>query len=213
MVRQFFCLKDVQSILAIELPSTYEKQDFLYWYAHSLSNFTLKSVYAMLSKVPSQLNEQGSNKSNGFKTIWHLPIHPNWKVFIRNRKMVQNKLPTRANLLARCITLNPNCYQCSHILEDQHHIFKNCHQATMFWSHNPLLLPPTQYGPSSQTEWIITYILLFRSEDGLHSERLIKFIISLWSLSIPRNDHGLGDGQGIPMMSQQRFSHLFSFHL
>lgn len=83
----------------------------------------------------------------------------------------------------------------------------------MFWSHNPLLLPPTQHNPSSQTEWIMTHILLFRSEDGLPNECLIKFITSLWSIWLHKNDNVFRNGQGIPMTSQPRFSHFLSFHV
>lgn len=147
----------------------------------------------MLSQVPVQWNEQVGFPSNKiYKIIWHTPIHPSWKVFIL--KLVQNRLPTRVNLLTRGIDLDPNCYHYSDTLEDQNHIFKQRTYATMFWSQNVVLLPQTQYDLSSQTEWIITHIMLFRSEDGLHSERLIKFIISLWSLWVHRNNNIFKDG-------------------
>lgn len=158
----------------------------------------------MLSQVPVQWNEQVGCPSKIYKIIWHTSIHPSWKVFIL--KLVQNRLPTRVNLLTRGIDLDPNCYHYSDTLEDQNHIFKQRTYATMFWSQNVVLLPQTQYDLSSQTEWIITHIMLFRSKDGLHSERLIKFIISLWSLWVHRNNNIFKDGY----FSQQRFSHYFS---
>lgn len=55
------------------------------------------------------------------------------------------------------------------------------------WNQISILVQLITNNSQSQKDWVIKNIMLYKTEDGISSVRLIKFVIELWNLCIDRN--------------------------
>lgn len=98
-------------------------------------------------------------------------------------KLCHNSLATSANLHLRHINVTGKYRFCSHLNEDDLHIFIKCEFATLVW--NELGFNPDRY-LRKVTSWL--QLLYAISEDqNLHNFNLEKFLVCLWGLWKARN--------------------------
>ncbi|XP_021718564.1 uncharacterized protein LOC110686253 [Chenopodium quinoa] len=72
-------------------------------------------------------------------------------------------------------------------MEDSHHLFRYCSLAKAVWDSSSLTVCYDLPGLHSFQSWIQHFILLFYSKDGKRSNRITKFIATLWGIWTARN--------------------------
>ncbi|XP_021766152.1 uncharacterized protein LOC110730643 [Chenopodium quinoa] len=184
-VRQCFDWNSSRNILSMELPSNL-KDDFLYWKYHPSGRYSVKTGYYFLSRNQMMNDSPLSTKDERFaKLIWSLNIQPKWKIFLW--KLLYDGIAVKVNLVNRGIAVDATCDVCGLELEDSQHLFRFCSLAKYVWDNSPMTVCCDITGFQSLRSWIQHFILLFYSEDGRHSTRIIWFIENLWGLWTARN--------------------------
>ncbi|XP_021728391.1 uncharacterized protein LOC110695470 [Chenopodium quinoa] len=130
-----------------------------------------------------------------WKILWRVNIPPKWSLFLW--KLLLNGLAVKANLHHRGIPVQVGCDFYGEE-EDFQHLFRECVVAQYVWNNCSLIFNLNLAESTPLRQWIQTYILLFYSEDGIHSERITKFIVTLWCLWRTRNGRVFrgNDGDG-----------------
>lgn len=96
--------------------------DVVSWPLASSGRFSVKSLYARLTKGPTFARSRG---------VWQVRIPLKIKVFLW--QMFRNKLPTSVNIAKRQGPSSGLCVMCA-APEDANHVFFRCHLARFAWS-------------------------------------------------------------------------------
>lgn len=133
LIKQIFTPSDVDDILAIPLGLPEEK-DKIIWNVDSKGLFSMKSAYHMASNL--QQTKEASASGNGntkgpWQNIWKLNIIPKAKIGLW--KISKNLVPTKENLIAKGLDINPICDLCRKSREDINHVMWSCKQVKQIW--------------------------------------------------------------------------------
>ncbi|XP_021727191.1 uncharacterized protein LOC110694325 [Chenopodium quinoa] len=185
-VRESFEWDYAKSILSMELPQANE-DDFLHWKFHPSGKYTVKTGYYFLLKDLGMKSARFSEKDQHFiKLIWRLGIQPKWKLFLW--KIFHDNIVVKVNLARRGMAIDTECDHCRAGKEDGQHLFRLCSQVREVWENSLLNICHDFSESISVQKWIQHYILLFYSEDGKNSSRIVLFIATLWCLWKTRNE-------------------------
>lgn len=80
------------------------------------------------------------------------------------------------------------CDECGEPLESTEHVFRFCVLSKLVWQQGLLSIDSDSNKDVPITDWVSNYIQLFYSMDGIKSDRLIYFVITLWELWMARNN-------------------------
>ncbi|XP_021765924.1 uncharacterized protein LOC110730427 [Chenopodium quinoa] len=179
----------------MELPST-SKDDFIYWKFHPSERYTVKTRYSYLMKEEKSAQDViPSEKDQEFvKLIWRMNIQPKWKIFLW--KLYHDGIAVKENLARRGIQIDNICGYCGVAPKDSQHLFRFCILAKKTWGKSPLAICSDSAGFNLLRNWIQSFILLFNSEDGKHSNRIVLFIATLWGLWRTRNERSFNGTTG-----------------
>lgn len=165
----------------------------------------------MLLQVPKQCNGAGQQFQQCFKDYLVYSYSPKLKSFLM--KNGSKSFTYSTNLLAKGLSLDPNCYQC-HLTLKIKTIFSEivirllCVGVRIhFCSLQPDMIPHLRQSGSLHIS------CSFEERMRLIVSVSSSSLFSLWSLWLHGNDHVFRDGQMIPITLQQRFTHFLSFHL
>ncbi|XP_048494593.2 uncharacterized protein LOC125494813 [Beta vulgaris subsp. vulgaris] len=177
----------VRQIRSIELPPAPNICDEQYWPYCKSGNYTTKTGYAILLQ---QQNETCSMNFPGdrdfFRVLWGSSIMPKWKLFIW--KLWHNGLATKQNLFRRQIGSTSDCPICLHDFEDLNHLFRFCPLAIEAWANRDLGMDQEIGANLPMREWLRSWFLFFFKKDGFQGQRLPRFVGTLWSIWLLRNE-------------------------
>lgn len=175
-------VEDLLSILHGFVPCI-NKDDVWRWKWEGTGAFTVKSAYRVLTQ------QQNETQSTLFKNLWKADAPMKLRAFAW--RVLQNRVPTMANLIRRGINANggnSTCTLCNSDVEDANHLFCNCSITHRIWMnihewfgiktaiagnivdhHHQFrgLVPFTKWGSIWQSLWFFT----------------------IWQIWISRNNH------------------------
>ncbi|XP_048490024.1 uncharacterized protein LOC125491986 [Beta vulgaris subsp. vulgaris] len=160
-------------------------QDYFAWSESKHGAFRVKDAYAFLLGQRGNL-ETSHTKRKFWSKLWASDLRPKWKIFIW--RLLQKALATNCNLAKRNIPVSVNCNICHQFPEDERHLFRDCEISSRIWSSSALGIKTqsSEYIPID--EWIRNFFQLFWREDGIKSERVREFVVTLWSIWLHRNN-------------------------
>ena len=101
-------------------------------------------------------------------------------------------LPTRGNLLARGLDIDPLCPHCNTTIEDNEHLFLRCPNAQVIWQlahdHNWVTVDATTRSPLTLPNWLS---FIKQSVGTTKLDRIVALLMSIWKTRnniIFRND-------------------------
>lgn len=184
-LHRFFIPSSVRQISKIELPNSSSTADTCTWPHTQSGLYSTKTGYAFA--LQHQQNDMYSMTANQMRLchiIWHLNIMPKWKLFMW--KLLQNSLPTSANLFRRGLIVSDVCRICLYDAEGTDHLFRHCPLAQEVWD----LTPSNQVFTSLSlpfSEWVSYCLVLLYTRDGSNGASLPAFIGTLWAIWLTRN--------------------------
>jgi hypothetical protein len=194
LVRQIFHEDDVQTILAIPVNEAFE--DSIAWHFNKRGIFSVKSAYKV--QIDNDSCDQGSSEGamvynpltgNTFPwdKIWKLACPNKVKTFAW--RLVHNSLPLKRKIQARGMDIDTRCPVCWRFDEDVCHMLFKCKYAKGVWSElhmeNIRLELATLQSPKE-----VFYCIWDKSE-----ELQLRIIVTLWALSMERNNVNAGERQ------------------
>lgn len=122
VIHSTFDEEDSRRILAIPLPHVPHK-DFQAWSGEETREYTVHSAYKWLLHNRHEIYTDGNSYpyTNLYKRLWNLD-QPS-KMNITTWRIINNFLPTYANLNYRRFTSLTNCPQCHNGIEMVEHVF------------------------------------------------------------------------------------------
>jgi hypothetical protein len=191
LVRQTFHEDDVQTILAISVNEAFE--DSIAWHFDKRGIFSVKSAY----KVHIDNDSCGQGSSEG--AMVYNPLTGNtfpwdkiWKLACPNKvktfawRLVHNSLPLKQKIQARGMDIDTRCPVCWRFDEYDCHMLFKCKYVKRVWSElhmeNIRLELATLQSPK-----VVFYCIWDKSE-----ELQLRIIITLWALSMERNNVNAG---------------------
>jgi ribonuclease HI len=190
LVRQNFIAMDSEEILKIQ-PSRSMEEDMWAWAHEKSSQFSVRSAYRLLKEEQAQSDRdkeaRGQSSANGRwgLLISRLKIPPKVRIFWW--RVINNFLPSKAELNRRHIREESNCGACGNPSETLFHALVECPWAKRFWAtvkkvtgkKLPCLHPMT---------WATDLLL----ESMCTKEESALFVCGCWSLWSSRNgrEHG-----------------------
>jgi hypothetical protein len=128
-----FNKEEVEAIQSIPISFT-NQPDRQIWRSTMKGEFTVGSAYHMAKENEANLQAGCSNRreeGNIWKGIWSSNFPNAVKTFMW--RACQNLLPTRENLVKRCIIKDPSCSICGLEIESTEHILWECTSSSDVW--------------------------------------------------------------------------------
>ena len=179
-LHRYFIPSSVRQISEIELPLSNSTIDTRIWPHTQSGLYSTKIGYVFdLQHQQNDMYSMTANQTRLCRIIWHLNIMPKWKLFLW--KLLQNSLPTSANLFRRWIIISDECRICLYDAEDTAHLFRLCPLAQEVWN-----LTPSNQGFNALnlpfSEWVSHCVVLLYTRDGRHGASIPEFIRTLWAI-------------------------------
>lgn len=113
-------------------PLTLREEDELVCWKSRGTYFDSRSTYE------EEWTRNPGNRGNSFDwdIIWHSPCLPKIQNFLW--AAIWDCLPTKQNLMKRCITTSDNCPFCQTISENREHVLRDCIRAREVWDNYAL---------------------------------------------------------------------------
>jgi hypothetical protein len=178
-VNQMFIPMEAQKIP--QLPINYEQEDSIIWDGTTDGNYTVKAGYHAIKDWEDSANRDTASTSNPPITIWDKLWKLNTPPKISHQiwRIMQNAIPTRANLLKKGILCDPICPICLSKVESANHLFLDCIWARQVWLSSPLTLNLSNNTTSDVTDWLM---YMFHHTDSDCMEKVITIIYSIYGL-------------------------------
>lgn len=132
VITSLFAEDDADRILKISLLVA-AQDDAMVWGGEPSSEFVGRSTYKILQTghMAPILNDIQTASRNFYKQLWSLAIPSKIKMIIWC--ILENYIPTLANLHYRRLVASMTCPRCAIDAENTHHVFRSCPIAQEVW--------------------------------------------------------------------------------
>lgn len=133
LMKQSFLPQDSEDILNIPTGDN-NTTDEIFWSPDRKGLFSIKSIYhlAIETRDIHEGSQSDKNKMNTFwKSIWDSGVLPKIKIYLW--KIINNVIPTNANILQKGVDLNPLCFFSQKEFETTSHIIWGCKVSKRIW--------------------------------------------------------------------------------
>lgn len=126
---------DAEEILKLR-PGVHLQEDVTAWAHEKHGTYSVRSAYKLLKSKQSQMElvrENSVNSSEGrwWKALWKLDIPPKIRIFWW--RILNNFLPSKAELTRRHVAKESHCEACGNPCENLYHTAFECTFALRFW--------------------------------------------------------------------------------
>jgi ribonuclease HI len=178
LIQQMFHPQEARKILQIAIVDK-GQPDCLTWDGTTDGNYTVKAGYQAIMEWEDNSDVDRASTSNqntdNWKNLWKLNIPPKCSHIIW--RILNEAIPTKANLFKRSIRCDPLCPMCHNHLETTDHIFLQCEWAKLVWFASPLTINLNHDPATSIKDWL-TYQLLHLDTDCL--EKVSAILYGIW---------------------------------
>lgn len=133
-INQSFLSLDAEDILSIPTRNK-DRNDEIFWGLDKKKGvFTIKGAYHLEVESMEILEPSLSDKSksdNIWKSIWNSRVVPKMKTC--SLKIVNDIIPSKANILKKGVDLNPICFLCGKKIESTAHLIWGCKSIDWIW--------------------------------------------------------------------------------
>jgi hypothetical protein len=198
-VRNSFCTLDATEILSLK-PGAQLQEDLQAWAFERSGVYSVRSCYRILKREDDQqesfrLNETRSSEDQlWWKKVWKLNVPPKIRIFWW--RLMQNYLPSKAELMRRHVTHEDHCEACGEQGESLYHVVFQCTHAIQFWRAVKELIgcrPPRPH-PASWARDLL-------SGEHCSLEEAALFICGAWALWTGRNARRHGRNKWSPAVT------------
>ncbi|TVU37137.1 hypothetical protein EJB05_10434, partial [Eragrostis curvula] len=136
LVKESFISMDAEEILKVK-PAIHGATDFFAWAFEKNGYYSVRSAYRVLKKEAEQhqiLKENAgatSDESHWWKVLWKMRIPPKVRIFWW--RVINNFLPSKAELTRRHVAKKSHCEACGDPSESLYHVVAECTYARRFW--------------------------------------------------------------------------------
>ncbi|KAM1949581.1 hypothetical protein ACFX15_009620 [Malus domestica] len=182
VLQSLFSAEEVNLIRKIPL-SVRNSPDHLLWHHERHGRFTVRSAYHVARNWLQPTN-CGASSSNGdgakvWAKVWNAQVPTKVKICVW--RLANELVPTRANLVARHITMDVECVLCGAYGESTIHLMKDCHYARCAWMSSHVGTLVRNNHPPSFMIWINEVA------DRLPKASFDIFMMVCWALWRARN--------------------------
>lgn len=103
-------------------------------------------------------------------------------------------LALKINLALKGIVIDFLCCFCKSVDEDISHLFRDGTVVRRIWRNSSLAISSSLDDSISVKDWLLSYIMLIISKDGVDSTQLVYFFDFLWGIWLARNNVVFCDG-------------------
>jgi ribonuclease HI len=136
LVRSSFTAPDAEEILKLK-PGARLRDDIEAWAFEKHGLYSVRSCYRMLKHESDQLEDfkrkepSSTNNQHWWKKVWKLKVPPKVRIFWW--RVLNNFLPSKAELKRRHIAQEDHCETCGSPEESLYHVVVSCTLAGSFW--------------------------------------------------------------------------------